>query len=166
MQTQTETNEKEIAVKMVLDTWKRESERFDKFLGEISSDELKTEIATGKNTGVYLVGHLTAVGDNLFEILGLGERLFPQLEEIFLRNPDNKDTETISVEDLKTYWKEISQKLSAEFSKLSADDWFAKHTAVSSEDFAKEPHRNRLNVLLSRTLHQSNHFGQLALLKK
>lgn len=49
---------------------------------------------------------------------------------------------------------------------LSPADWFAKHTAVSDEDFAKEPHRNRLNVLLSRTIHQSNHLGQLSLLKK
>ena len=166
MQTQTEKNEKEIAVKIVLDAWQRESERLDKFLGEISDDELKAEISADKNTGVYLVGHLAAVGDNLFEILGLSERPFPQLEEIFLRNPDNKDTETVSIEDLKNFWKEISQKLTAEFSKLSPEQWFEKHTAVSDEDFAKEPHRNRLNVLLSRTLHQSNHFGQLSLLKK
>jgi DinB superfamily len=166
MQTQKKKNEKEIAVKIVLDAWQREGERFDKFLGEIADDDLKKEIAAGKNTGVYLVGHLVAVGDNLFEILGLGERPFPQLEEIFLRNPDNKNTETVSIEDLKNFWKEISQKLTAEFAKLSPEQWFEKHTSVSAEDFAKEPHRNRLNVLLSRTLHQSNHFGQLALLKK
>jgi hypothetical protein len=36
---------------------------------------------------------------------------------------------------------------------------------VSPEDFAKEPHRNRLNVLISRTNHMANHIGQLLLLK-
>ena len=33
------------------------------------------------------------------------------------------------------------------------------------EDFIKEPHRNKLNVLLTRTTHLAYHAGQLALLK-
>jgi len=41
-----------------------------------------------------------------------------------------------------------------------------KHTSVSEEDFAKEPHRNRLNVLTTRTTHLASHYGQLIFLKK
>ena len=40
-----------------------------------------------------------------------------------------------------------------------------KHTAVSDEDFSKEPTRNRLAVFLSRTNHASFHTGQIALTK-
>ncbi len=170
MQTQLEkTNdatEKEIFVKMILDAWNAQNERVDKFLAEVSDDELKTEIATGKNSGVYLAGHLAAVNDNLFEILGIGENLYPELKEVFLGNPENKEKETVSIDELKKYWGEINAELSKKFSELSPAEWFEKHASVSAEDFAKEPHRNRLNVLLSRTIHQSYHLGQLNILKK
>jgi len=51
------------------------------------------------------------------------------------------------------------------FEQLSADDWFAKHTAVSDEDFANEPLRNRIADLISRTNHLNYHLGQLTLLR-
>lgn len=164
MKTQLEKNPTEIFVKMALDAWQTQNEKVDKFLADISDNQLKAEIAPGKNSGIYLIGHLAAVNDNLFQILGLGERVQPQLEEIFLRNPDSEESKTFSIETLKTYWSEINTKLSEKFSELSADDWFEKHASVSAEDFAKELHRNRLNVLLSRTVHQSYHLGQLNLL--
>lgn len=160
----TTATENEIFVKMIVDAWKTQNERVDKFLEEVSDEQLRSEIADGKNSGVYLVGHLAAVNDSLFDILGLGEKIQPQLEEIFLRNPDGEESKNYSIDDLKKYWNDINAKLSQKFGELSADDWFEKHTAVSDEDFAKEPHRNRLNVLLSRTIHQSGHLGQLNLL--
>lgn len=169
MKTQTEKTdsaEKEIAVKIILDSWKTQNEKVDKFLDEISDQQINAEIADGKNSGVYLVGHLAAVNDNLFQILDLGERPHAELEEIFLRNSDNKDYKNISIGDLKNFWKEINLKLNEKFAEFSADNWFEKHASVSAEDFAKEPHRNKLNVLLSRTIHQANHLGQLSLLKK
>jgi hypothetical protein len=49
---------------------------------------------------------------------------------------------------------------------MKADEWFNKHTAVSAEDFAKEPHRNKLNVIVNRTNHTSYHLGQLVYLVK
>jgi hypothetical protein len=48
---------------------------------------------------------------------------------------------------------------------MKPDDWFAKHTAVSAEDFAKEPFRNKLNIIVTRTTHLQYHIGQLQLLK-
>jgi hypothetical protein len=48
---------------------------------------------------------------------------------------------------------------------MQASAWFAKHNAVSAEDFAKEPHRNKLNVLITRTIHQGYHLGQMNYLK-
>ena len=166
MQTQTEKNTAEISVKMAIDAWKSQNEKVDKFLEEISDEELKAEIAPGKNSGVYLLGHLAAVNDNLFQILDLGEQSQPQLLEIFLKNPDSEEAKNYSIDDLKKHWTEINAKLAEKFSELSAEEWFEKHASVSAEDFAKEPHRNRLNVLLSRTIHQSNHLGQFSLLKK
>jgi hypothetical protein len=48
---------------------------------------------------------------------------------------------------------------------MDSKTWFERHTSVSEEDFLKEPHRNKLNVLLNRTNHQSYHFGQMILLQ-
>ena len=49
---------------------------------------------------------------------------------------------------------------------MQPEDWFTKHSAISAEDFAKEPHRNKLNILINRTVHQGYHMGQLAYLVK
>jgi len=38
-----------------------------------------------------------------------------------------------------------------------------RHTAVSEEDFEREPHRNRFTVLLGRTTHLAYHLGQATL---
>jgi hypothetical protein len=43
------------------------------------------------------------------------------------------------------------------------EDWLKKHTAVSDEDFVKDPTRNRLAILMNRTNHASYHLGQAAL---
>jgi len=47
--------------------------------------------------------------------------------------------------------------------KCRGPDWLARHTAVSEEDFAKDPSRNRFAVLLSRTNHLSYHLGPAVL---
>ena len=43
----------------------------------------------------------------------------------------------------------IMKSLSAKLQTVSDTEWFEKHTLVSAEDFQKEPHRNKLNVLLT-----------------
>jgi hypothetical protein len=49
---------------------------------------------------------------------------------------------------------------------MSSNDWAHRHSAVSEEDFAKDPSRNRFAVLLSRTNHLSYHLGQAVLVPK
>ena len=70
------------------------------------------------------------------------------------------------VENLKQAWNEVNGKLREGFVTLGIADWLQKHSAVSEEDFAKEPLRNRFAILLSRTNHLSSHLGQAALLAK
>jgi hypothetical protein len=48
---------------------------------------------------------------------------------------------------------------------MSTDSWFSRHASMTDEDFEKDPARNKLTTLLSRTNHLSYHFGQLRLLK-
>ena len=81
------------------------------------------------------------------------------------KSPDKSGLERPSVKELKDYWNEVNRALENHFNKFTVDEWLQKHTAVSEEDFLKEPHRNRLNVLISRTNHLAYHLGQLAFLK-
>lgn len=158
--------EKALFVKMAVAAWQSQNDRVDQFLSSVSDDVLESEVSPGKNRGVYLLGHLTAVNDNLFRLFALGDRLHKDLDKIFLDKPDKSGLSFPATSALRAYWKEVNEKLSQQFAKMSVDDWFGRHIAVSAEDFNKEPHRNKLNVLMNRTSHQSYHLGQMILLKK
>ena len=162
----TETNiSPELFVKMALTTWQLQNTRVDELMAQLSDEDLMKETAPGRNTGIYLFGHSAAVNDGIFTILGLGERLHPELDEIFVDNPDNSGKQMPSIETLKQYWKEINAALTSKFNAMQPGEWFQKHNSISEEDFAKEPHRNKLNVIITRTVHQGYHLGQMAYLK-
>jgi hypothetical protein len=109
---------------------------------------------------------LTAVNDALLPLLGLGERLHPELDSMFVSNPGRSTQETVSGKELKRIWDEINESLWTGFSKLSASEWLHKHSTVSDEDFVREPHRNRFTILLGRTGHLAYHFGQAILAER
>ena len=73
---------------MAVTAWKTQNERVDKLLDKLSDDQLRGDIAPGKNSGAYLLGHLTAVNDNLLPLFGFSDKLYPELQNIFLTNPD------------------------------------------------------------------------------
>jgi len=84
----------------------------------------------------------------------------PELDLMFVLNPDRTVPAILRGEDLKFIWQETSQILWTGFSRLSVADWLHKHGAVSEEDFWREPHRNRFTLLLGRTAHIAYHLGQ------
>lgn len=158
--------DQQLFIKMALDAWNVQVDRTTKLIDSLSDDQLQQEVSPGRNSGSYLLGHLTAVHDALFPLLGFGQRLYPQLDEVFVKNPDKSGMPKPPAQVLRNNWSEVNKKLSNYFNQLGLEEWFQKHNAVSDADFEKEPHRNRLNVLLNRTNHLANHLGQLILLKK
>ncbi|MEO8413512.1 MAG: DinB family protein [Ginsengibacter sp.] len=159
-------NSIELTLKIILDAWKGQVSRVDKLLSELADEQFGNEVSPGSNTGVYLLGNLAAVHDALFPLLGVGEKLYRELENIFIKNQDKSGLEQSPVKELRIYWQEVNSKLLDYFGRFSPEEWLQKHTAVNEEAFKEEPHRNRLNVLVSRTNHLAYHFGQLAFLKK
>lgn len=155
----------ELLLKATLDAWYSHVSRTDHLLSSLTDEQLQQEVAPGRNTGIYLLGHLTAVHDRLLPLLGFESQLYPHLDA-FITSPDKAIKDIPPAADLRLHWKEVNDKLAKHFSGLTPDGWFQKHTAVSDEDFIKEPHRNRLSVLISRTHHLSYHLGQLIFLKK
>lgn len=151
----------QIIVKMVLDAWNSKIKEAD----NLTDEQLFNEVSSGRNTGIYLLGHLTATHDQMLPLLNFGKQIYLQLSSGFLDNPDSKAYAT-PVSELRQYWKNINSILAEEFKKLSVDAWFGKHNSVSAEAFLNELHRNKLNVIISRTNHLSYHTGQLIFLKK
>ena len=153
----------QLSVKVAINSWRLVVERADKIFSNLTEDQLFREVAPGRNRLIYLWGHLTAIHDAMFPILGLGERLHAELDAIFISPPDKTAAQLPSARQLKKYWDEVNGKLLSQFENLSADEWLLRHHAMSEEDYAKDPTRNRLAVLLSRTNHVSYHLGQMTL---
>ena len=73
-------NPSTLTVKMILTAWDSHVIRTGTLLNSLTDEQLSKEIALGKNTGVYLLGHLIAVSDHMNEILGFGERAYADTE--------------------------------------------------------------------------------------
>ncbi|WP_263409506.1 DinB family protein [Terriglobus tenax] len=145
--------------------WKLIISRIEISITRLSDEQLLQQIAPGKNRVVYLVGHLAAVHDRLFPLLGIGERLHPELDEPYLNQPDRTVPDLLTPAELREVFKKVNAALAEAFDKLTPDEWLQPHTAVSADDFAKDPLRNRLAVLLSRASHAAFHTGQAILVK-
>jgi len=155
-----------LSVQVAINSWRLIVERANKIFLSLTEDELLKEVAPGKNRLIYLLGHLTAIHDAMFLILGLGERLHPELDAIFVSSPDKTGAQLPPVGDLRKYWDDVNGTLLSHFASLSENEWLQRHYAMSEEDYAKDPTRNRLAVLLSRTNHMSYHLGQITLAVK
>lgn len=155
----------QIMIKMVLDAWYSKIKEANDIFENLTDEQLQNEVAPGRNTGIYLLGHLTVTHDLMLPILNFGTPIYPQLKIPFNDNADAK-TYSITTPELRQYWKNINSILAENFAKLSADAWFEKHNSVSAEVFQKELHRNKLNIIISRTNHLTYHNGQLIFLTK
>ena len=151
-------------IQMALKQWKLSNEKVDKIFNTISNEQYSNPIRPGSNTAAWVLCHLTYINDSLIPLLGLGQSTYPQLMGIATAK-DSSQHKAISKDELKSMWTVINSKLLLAFEDMPAEEWFNRHTSVSEEDFKKEPHRNKLNVLLSRTNHQAYHSGQLPIIK-
>ncbi len=158
--------QEDLFIKMVMDNWNISIKRMDDLVNELPDEKLMQQVAPGRNRGIYLLGHLAVVHDRMLSLLGFDKPLHPEWESMFLTNPDNPNTSMPAISELKQYWKSVNEKLAGHFQRLQPAEWFGKHNAVSEEDFKKEPHRNKLNVVINRTNHLASHYGQLLFLKE
>jgi len=154
----------ELLAKMVIDAWAKELNAASALLDKLSDEQVMREVAPARNRGIYLVGHLIAEHDAMMPLLRFQPALHPELKPMFIDAPDRAIAELPAMHLLREQWKTVHDTLMEHIGRLPTEEWFTRHANISPEDFPKEPHRNRLNVLLSRTNHLAYHRGQLALL--
>jgi hypothetical protein len=151
-------------VAAAISLWQQVVTRVGALCLSLDEEQLLVEVAPGKNRILYIWGHLTAVHDAMFSALRLGERLHPELDAIFISQPDRSMPLPTSVEIAKS-WDAIHTALLSRFMTLGPHEWLERHGNVSAEEFEQNSGRNRLAVLLSRTNHASYHLGQMMLAK-
>ena len=153
-------------VRSAVHAWKQNLERAGALFSGLSEQQLQNDVAPGKNRLIYLWGHLIAVHDAMLPLLALGPRLHPELDDAFVKSPDRSVADLPSAAGLRRHWDEVNGTLLNGLGAWTASDWAQQHTAVSKEDFAANPLRNRLSILLSRTTHVAYHLGQAMLAPK
>ncbi len=109
---------------MVFDRWYALIQKFDTVLNSLTYDQLQKEIAPGKNRGIYLLGHLIAVHDDMLPILNFGGKIYPELYEPFLKSPDKLISEIPSGKELRVFWSKQNEILTQKFDSLPPDEWF------------------------------------------
>jgi uncharacterized damage-inducible protein DinB len=164
----TETNQAIAAqfIQTLINAWSAQNKAVTNFFQKYEDAAYQNEVSPGRNRAIYLLGHLISSNDGILPLLGISERLYPELNEKFSLNPDRAFTDLPTLAKLKQYWETVTQNLTEAFTNIQPHEWLEKHTAVSREDFLLNPNRNKLNILISRTTHQSYHLGQLAFLVK
>jgi len=154
----------EVVIQTANTSWEQVINRVGTLCSSCSEEQLLVEVAPGQNRILYLWGHLTAVNDAMFSVLRLGERLYPELDAVFIAQPDLSVSLPTFTEIAKC-WEDVHIELLSRFKTLSSKEWLEKHGNLSPEEFERNPTRNRLAVLLSRTNHASYHLGQMMLAK-
>jgi len=153
-------------IEICLLQWTTYNTRMQKVLDTINDQNFNSPITPGGNSPSWLLGHLVDTDDKLLELFGIQKRLFPELEKIYHHERGTNQAGHLSKAELTSKWKAISAELDKAFKSWNEKDWMGKHTAVSEEDFKKEPQRNKLNVMLSRVSHKASHLGQIAMQPK
>ena len=143
--------------------WSTYNKRMEKVIETISTENFNAPIISGGNSPSWLLGHLVDTDDKLLELFGIRARLFPELSTIYHHERGSNQTGHLTREELVKRWSAITVELDRAFKSWSESDWLSRHTAVSETDFAKEPHRNKLNVMLSRVSHKASHLGQISM---
>ena len=146
--------------------WKKQNQAITTFFNQYEDAYYQSRVAPSRNRAVYIFGHLISSSDGILPLFGIGERIYPEMEALFTQNPDGAFAEIPDVADLRKRWEAVNTRLEESFAGMEPEAWLDRHTRVSEADFALDPQRNKLNVLISRAGHIGYHMGQLALLNK
>lgn len=143
--------------------WDTYNKRMQNAIDTISNEKFNQAIIVNGNSPSWLLGHLVDTDDKLLELFGIGKRIFPELSTIYHHERGTNQQGHLTKAELSTKWNTVVAELDTAFKNMTEADWLARHMSVTEEDFKKEPHRNKLNVFLSRIAHKASHLGQIAM---
>ena len=151
-------------IRQAIERWDAQNVGISAFFAKYPDEAYLRPITAGRNRPIYLLGHLTAVSDAVRVLVGVGDLLYPQLAAPFLSSPDGAVADLQPITELRQQWETVTASLREAFAAMPPLAWLERHSNASEEDFATNPSRNKLAILLTRTTHHSYHLGQLNLL--
>jgi len=155
----------EKAINLIFQKFEKYNDSVVKFFTSYDTDFFQREVAPGKNRASYLLGHLVVANDELFNFLGLGSALYPELLDLyFSADRAYPDEDLPVIPELLDKFRHVNSELRKQFAQIPLDTWMEKHELVSPEAFEADPSRTKLSVLLNRVLHLEHHLGQLYLM--
>src|ERR1700682_3786668 len=104
----------EALIQTTISSWEQVINRIGTLCLSCSEEQLLVEDAPEKNRILCFWGHLTAINDAMFSVLRLGERLHPELDAVFIAQPDRSVPLPTSTEIAKC-WEAVHNEL---FSRL------------------------------------------------
>jgi hypothetical protein len=156
--------ELETLIEQTIAAWQLQNRKVNSLWNKLSPEELLIPLAPGRNRTIYLLGHVIAFNDMMLPKLGFGERLHPELDDMFVSCSDGCANQYPTANSLKTYWYQVNEKLTLNMHKLPASQWLTEVATVEPAVFEKNPLYNKLSILIGQTIHLSYHIGQLNLL--
>jgi hypothetical protein len=150
---------KDQEITQVINAWEAQNKAIADIFAKYDDDYYLNEVTPSRNRAIYLLGHLIGMNDFLLPMLDLGDKLYPELESIFVTSPDRAVAEIPNISTLRERWATLNQTLAGHFAKMDSANWLSRHTKVSAEDFEKDPLRNKLNVLIGRIGHMNYHLS-------
>ncbi len=132
-------------------------------LKDLTDDDLMTELAPGKNHGIWILGHLIASDDDFSLFMGTGDPVYPEIQELFgqgskLQPPDKYP----DAKNLREKWDSICVKNRKIYSDLKDEDFEMPHAMVRNYD--TDYFKTKARVIMAWQIHQAYHAGQLALI--
>lgn len=136
---------------IIYQAWLLQNRKISDLIHKLNDEDLRKDVALGRNSGLYLLGHLIASNDLLMPLFGFGEKMYPEYEKIFLCCPDKCAQNFPTVKEVKSHWFSLNEHLILKFASINEKQW-------SQED---EKLHHQLKTMLTIVNHQCYHLGQL-----
>lgn len=134
----------------------------DQHLNSLSDEDLKNEIAPGRNTGIWTLGHLIASMDDIGLYLSDKDKDYKDYWEMFGPGSKLQPSDTYPpVTEMRDKWKKVNEKAKKIIGNVSDEDLENDHNnKTDTTDFYK----TKKKVIDCWILHQMYHAGQLGIL--
>lgn len=134
----------------------------DWIISSLSEDDLKKEIAPGRNHGIWLLGHLITCEDDFALFMGKGEITYPAYHDMFAEETKPLPFENYPpVSEMREKWKEMLKKNKKIYDELRDEELHEAQAQLKGEnDFCK----TKEDVAVHWQLHLMYHTGQLGML--
>jgi len=129
------------------------------FMDKLDDNDWKEDIISGRNHGVWLLGHMIASDDDLSLFINKEPMLFPEYQNLFAQGSTCLSLDNYpSLDTLKHRWKAVCEKNHKIYSELRDENLDEEHHG--DEEFVK----TKEDVISHWLIHQQYHSGQLGIL--